>query len=565
MDGKRIVIIGGVAAGTKAAAKARRLDQDANITIIERGEHISYAGCGLPYYISGVVKERNDLMSTPIGVLRDPAFFKAVKDLTVLNFHEALSIDRANKEITVKDLARERTYQIPYDKLIIATGSDPFVPPIPGSDMEGVHCLQKIEDAEDIQAELEQRKARDVVIIGGGLISIESTENLAESGCRVSVVEVMPQILGFLDEEMALLVQQHMEAKGIKVVTGEKVERIEGENGRVKAVVTEKNTLAADFVIVAAGVRPNVKLAREAGLDIGKTGAIAVDRRMATNDPDIFAVGDCVENRCLVCQKNFYAYTPLGSTANKHGRVAAINACGGDEHFNGIVQTGILKVFDFNVARAGLTERQARQEEFEPMSVITAGPDKAHFFPTAMPILVKLVGDRKSGRLLGAQIVGSGEVDKRINAVATALAFNANVEDLSDLDLAYAPPYSPAMDNLIDAANSLRNKFEGKYRGIGPLELRRWLDEGKDFFLLDLRSPDEYEELRMPGSSLIPLGALRHRLDEVPRDRTVVAFCKSSLRAYEAWIILKHNGYNDIWVLDGGLEAWPFEKQAGRV
>ena len=171
----------------------------------------------------------------------------------------------------------------------------------------------------------------------------------------------------------------------------------------------------------------------------------------------------------------------------------------------------------------------------------------------------------KSGRLLGAQIVGSGEVDKRINAVATALAFNANVEDLSDLDLAYAPPYSPAMDNLIDAANSLRNKFEGKYRGIGPLELKRWLDEGKDFFLLDLRSPDEYEELRMPGSSLIPLGVLRHRLDEVPRDRTVVAFCKSSLRAYEAWIILKHNGYNDIWVLDGGLEAWPFEKQAGRV
>lgn len=564
MGCRRIVIIGGVAAGTKAAAKARRLDQDAEITIVERGEHISYAGCGLPYYISGIVKERNDLMSTPIGVLRDPKFFKAVKDLTVLNFHEALSIDRANKEVTVKDLNRDQAYQIPYDKLIISTGSDPFVPPIPGRDLEGVHCLQKIEDAEDIRAELEQRKARDVVIIGGGLISIESTENLAEAGCRVSVVEVMPQILGFLDQDMALLVQKHMEAKGIKVVTGEKVERIEGENGRVKAVVTENNNLPADFVIIAAGVRPNIKLAQEAGLEIGKTGAIAVDRRMGTSDPDIFAVGDCVENRCLVCQKNFYSYTPLGSTANKHGRVAAINVCGGDEHFNGIVQTGILKVFEFNVGRTGLTEQQARDEEFDPVTVITAGPDKAHFYPTAKPIIIKLVGDRKSGRLLGAQIVGAGEIDKRLNAVATALYYSARVEDISGFDLAYAPPFSPAMDNLIDAANSLRNKLEGKYQGMGPFELKRLLDEGEDIFLLDVRSPGEYEEVRIPGATLIPLGALRQRLEEVPKDRVVVAFCKSSLRAYEASIILKYNGYGNIWVLDGGIAAWPFEKQADK-
>jgi len=564
MGCRRIVIVGGVAAGTKAAAKARRLDQDAEISIIEKGEHISYAGCGLPYYISGLVKERNDLMSTPIGVLRDPAFFKAVKDLTVLNFHEALSVDREKKEVTVRDLNRDYTYQVPYDKLILATGSSPFVPPIPGNDLNGVHCLQKIEDAEDIRAELELRKARDVVIIGGGLISVESTENLVEAGCRVSMVEVLPQILGILDEEMALLVQQHMESKGVKVVTGEKVLRIEGENGRVRAVITENNHLHADFVIIAAGVRPNISLAQEAGLEIGKTGAIAVDRRMSTNDPDIFAVGDCVENRCLVCQKNFYAYTPLGSTANKHGRVAAINACGGDEHFNGIVQTGILKVFDFNVGRTGLTERQARQEEFDPVTVITAGPDKAHFYPDAKPIIIKLVGDRKSGRLLGAQIIGAGEIDKRLNAVATALSYSANVEDLSDLDLAYAPPFSPAMDNLIDAANALRNKLEGKYRGIGPLELKRLLDEGEDVFLLDARSPQEYEEVRMPGAELIPLGALRQRLDEVPKDRRVVAFCKTSLRAYEASIILRHSGHGNVWVLDGGMAAWPFEKQAGK-
>lgn len=563
MPCRRIVIVGGVAAGTKAAAKARRLDQDAEIIIIEKGAHVSYAGCGLPYYISGVVKDREDLMSTPIGVLRDPQFFKQVKDLNVLNFHEALSIDRERKEVEVKDLARDYVFRVPYDRLVLATGSYPFVPDIPGSDLEGVYCLQSIEDAEAIKAELEERRAKDVVIIGGGLISIESTENLVEAGCRVSVIEVLPHILGILDEDMALLVHQHMESKGVRVITGEKVLAIEGEGGRAGKVATENEHLHADFVIIAAGVRPRVELAAAAGLEIGKTGAIAVDRRMATSDPDIFAVGDCVENRCLVCQKNFYSYTPLGSTANKHGRVAAMNLCGGNESFNGVVRTGILKVFDLNVARTGLSEREARDEDFDPVTVITAAPDRAHFFPTAQPIIIKLIGDRKSGRLLGAQAVGPGDVDKRIDVVVTALTFGAKVEDVTNLDLAYAPPYSPAMDNVIDAANALRNKMEGRYRGIGPLEAKRAVQE-EDVFLLDVRSPQEYDEVRIPGSTLIPLGALRGRLEEVPRDRRVIAFCKSSLRAYEASLILQHRGYNNVWVLDGGVAAWPFEKKTGR-
>ncbi len=563
MAGKRIVIIGGVAAGTKAAAKARRLDQDAEIIILEKGAYVSYAGCGLPYYISGVVKERSDLMSTPVGVLRDPRFFEQVKDLKVLTLHEALSIDREKKEVEVEDLARGYVFRVPYDYLVLATGSIPFLPDIPGRDLEGVHRLQCIEDAEAIKSELEERKAKDVVIIGGGLISIESTENLVQAGCRVTVVEVLPQILGLLDEELALLVRQHMESKGVRVITGEKVLAIEGEGGRADGVVTENGRLHADFVIVAAGVRPNIKLASDAGLEIGKTGAIAVDRRMATSDPFIYAIGDCVENRCLVCQKNFYSYTPLGSTANKHGRVAAINICGGNESFNGIVRTGILKVFDFNVARTGLSEREARDEGFDPVTVITAAPDKAHFFPTAQTIITKLIGDRKSGKFLGAQIIGPGDVDKRLNVAVTALTYGAKVEDFSNLDLPYAPPYSPAMDNIIEAANALRNKMEGRYRGIGPLEAKRVLQE-EDVFLLDVRSPQEYEEVRIPGSTLIPLGALRGRMDEVPRDRRVIAFCKSSLRAYEASLILAHRGYNNVWVLDGGLAAWPFEKKTGK-
>lgn len=560
---RKIVIIGGVAAGTKAAAKARRLDQEADITIIEKGRYISYAGCGLPYYISGVVQDKNDLMSTPVGALRDPEFFKKVKNLNVLNEHEAVRIDRENKEVEVKDLRAGNMFKIPYDKLILATGSYPFFPRIQGIEMEGVYCLQCIEDAEIIKSELDARKARDAVIIGGGLISLESTENLVEAGCRVSIVEVLPQILGFLDEEIALLVKQHLESKGVRVITGEKVISIGGTDGRATEVVTENNRLPADFVLVAAGVRPRVELAEQCGLEIGSTGAIAVDRRMATSDPDIFAVGDCVENRCLVCQKNFYAYTPLGSTANKHGRVAAINACGGNESFNGIVKTGILKAFDMNVCRAGLSEREASEESFDPITVITVGPDKAHYYPTAKPIIVKLIGDRKSGRLLGAQIVGPGDVDKRIDVVVTALTFGAKVEDITNLDLAYAPPYSPVMDNIIDAANTLRNKMEGKYRGMGPLQAKSEMQQG-EVFLLDLRSPQEFEEVRIPGANLIPLGALRGRLEEVPRDKKVIAFCKTSLRAYEAALILQSNGYNNIWVLDGGVMAWPFKKETGK-
>ncbi len=563
MAGTKIVIIGGVAAGTKAAAKARRLDQDADITIIEKGRYISYAGCGLPYYISGVVQEKHDLMSTPIGVLRDPEFFKKVKNLNVFNEHEALSIDRAKKKVEVKDLNGGSVFKIPYDKLILATGSYAFFPPIQGIEQEGVYCLQCIEDAEIIKSEVE-RKAKDVVVIGGGLISLESTENLVEAGCRVTIVEVLPQILNFLDKEMALLVEQHLESKGVRVITGEKVVSIEGNDGRAIEVVTEKHRLAADFVLVAAGVRPRVELAEACGLEIGSTGAIAVDRRMATSDPDIFAVGDCVENRCLVCQKNYYSYTPLGSTANKHGRVAAINACGGNESFNGIVKSGILKAFDVNVARTGLSEEEAEQEGFDPITVITAGPDKAHFFPAAKPIIIKLIGDRKSGRLLGAQIVGPGAVAKRIDVVVSAMTFGAKVEDISNLDLAYAPPFSPVMDNIIDAANALRNKMEGKYRGMGPLEVKEELERGEDIFLLDVRSPQEFEEVRIPGSTLVPLGALRDRLDDVPKDKKVVSFCKSSLRAYEAALILKHKGYNNVWVLDGGVMAWPFKKETGK-
>lgn len=560
--GRRIVVIGGVAAGTKAAAKARRQDQEAEILIIEKGKHISYGACGLPYYLSGLVPDLDDLMSTPAGVIRDTQFFKKTKEIDVLIRHEAIGIDRQAKKVTVRNLENDETSEVPYDRLILATGSTPFIPPIPGKDLKGVYTLQGIEDAAAIRAEVDERGAREVVIIGAGAISVESAENLVEAGCRVTIVEVLPQILAFIDEEMALLVQRHMESKGVRIITGARIQALEGEDDRVSRVVTDDETIPVDFVIIATGVRPNISLAEEAGIRIGSTGAIAVDRRMATNDPDIFAVGDCVENRCLVCQKDFYAYVPLGSTANKHGRVAAINACGGNATFDGVVRSGIVKAFDFNVARTGLSEKEAAREGFDVITSVTSAPDKAHFFPTAALIAIKLVCDRKSGKLLGAQIVGAGEVDKRINVVVALLTAGANVEDLTNLDLAYAPPYSPAVDNLIDAANTVLNKIEGTYHGASSLEVKRMIDEGADLCLLDVRSPDEYKEMRIPCCNHLPLGALRDKLCDVPKDQKVVAYCKTSLRAYEASLILKHHGYEDVVVLDGGVSCWPFEKES---
>jgi NADPH-dependent 2,4-dienoyl-CoA reductase/sulfur reductase-like enzyme/rhodanese-related sulfurtransferase len=561
MARKKIVVIGGVAAGTKAASRARRLDQEAQITIIEKGEEISYAGCGLPYYISGTVEKREELISTAVGVPRTPQFFKQVKDIDVLIRHEALKIDRENKEVEVKNLDNGKVFRLPYDKLILATGSYPFIPPVPGKDLRGVLTLKSMRDADALKEELADKKAKDVVIIGGGLIGIESTEALISVGCRVTIVELLPRILGgFLDPEMALLVEQHMESKGVRILTGEKVTRLEGEGGRVKEVVTENHSIPCDIVIMAAGMRPNVKLAREAGLKIGETGAIAVDSRLRTSDPDIFAVGDCVQNRCLVCLDDTHYYTPLGDTANKHGRVAGTNAVGGDEEFKGILSTGIFKVFEFNVGRAGFSEERARQDGFEPVTVITASPDKAHFYPTAQTVITKLIGDAKTGKLIGIQAVGPGTVDKCIDVAATAMSFGALVSDVSNLDLAYAPPYSPALANIIEASNALRNKMEGRYRGVNPLSLKKELEEDGDIHLLDVRTPAEHEEVRMPNATLIPLGNLRERIEEIPRDQRVVVFCKTSLRAYEAALVLQHRGYKDVRVLDGGLAAWPFEK-----
>jgi len=553
----KVIIVGGVAAGPKVASKIIRLMPDAEVTVVERGELLSYAGCGLPYYVSGVVKEQAELMSTPVGVVRDPVFFQKVKNVHVLNRTEATEIDCAGKRLRVKSVSDGNESWLNYDKLVLATGASPVMPPIDGTKLDNIFTLHGVRDAEGIKAVLAEKKAHDVVIVGGGLIGVEVTEALAEKGCRVTIVEMLPQILRMIDWEMASLVTQHMESHGVKVLTNTKVERFEGD-GKVASVVTDNGSLPADMVILAIGVRPNVKLAEDAGLKIGSTGAIKVDEHMQTSDPDIYAAGDCVESVDLVT--GAACYVPLGSTANKHGRVAAVNVCGGNDEFPGVLGSTVCKVFDYCVARTGLTEAGAREAGYDVTVALAPAPDKAHFMPDAKPLLLKLIVDSKTRRLLGAESVGPGAGDKRIDVAAMAITAGMTVDNLANADLCYAPPYAPAMDNIITAANVARNKLDGHMVGVSSEEVHRMIAEKKDFTFLDVRSPGEYEQVRLPNSTLIPLGALRGRLDELPKGKDIIAFCKISLRGYEAALILKAAGFENVRVMDGGIVMWPYEK-----
>jgi NADPH-dependent 2,4-dienoyl-CoA reductase/sulfur reductase-like enzyme/rhodanese-related sulfurtransferase/two-component sensor histidine kinase len=558
-DGKqpmKVVIIGGVAAGPKAAAKIHRLDPDAEVTIVEKGKLLSYAGCGLPYYVAGIVKAQNELMSSPVGVVRDIVFFQQVMNIHILNQTEALSIDRAGKTVRVESLIDGAQDTLPYDKLVLATGSTPIMPDLEGADLGGIFTLHGVADAEGIKAALERGKARDVVIVGGGLIGLEMAEALVSRGSRVTIIEKTDQILRRVDREIALLLEKHLESKGVRVLTGAVAERFAGDDrGRVAAVETSAGRLAADLCIVVVGNEPAVALAEQAGLELGETGAIKTNSRQQTSDENIYAAGDCTECVDLITGRPIWV--PLGSTANRQGRVAAINICGGEDHFAPITGTTACRIFGSTIALTGLTEKRALRAGFDAVGVLAPGPDREHFVPGAGLLLMKIVVDRKTRRLLGVQAAGSGG-DKRIDVASTAIAAGMTVDQIAGLDLAYAPPFSPVIDNLIMAANVARNKLDGRFEGIGPLALKELLDRGEDCVILDVRTPAEYDHVRIGETVFIPLASLRSRCHELDRGRLIVTVCNFSLRAYEAAIILSTRGFKQVKVLEGGFEMWPF-------
>ncbi len=546
----KIVIIGGRTAGPKAAAKARRMNEDASITIIEKDKSLSYAGCGLPYYISGMVRNPKALMTTNDGDIRDPDFFRQIKDINVLNRTRAISIDRENKEILVENLKTKEKHKINYDRLILATGSRAIIPKIKGINKKGVYTYHKVEDAEGLKNELKVKQAKDVIIIGGGLLGAETAEALSMRGARVTIVEETDRILKFLDKEMSELVKNYLESQGIKVLLSHRVECISGDSA-VNGVIVRGNLVPADLVILSTGLRPDVTLARECGLKTGITGGIKINEYLQTEDRNIYAIGDCVENINLITGKP--VYTPFGSIATRHGRVAGINVTGGKEEFYGVIKTIIMKIFDYNIGSVGLNEEQARKEGFDPVSIIVPGPDKDHFFPSAKLIYIKLTGDRKTRYLLGAQIIGRGEILSRLNTVTTAISAKMKITDMSKLDLAYAPPFSSAMDIIITAVNVLNNKIDGNYTGISPVELKHKMEKKEDFILLDIRSHSEYDDDSITGSTHIPLNILRGRLHQLPKDREIIICCRSGVNSYEALRIFKAHDFNNAKVLDGGI------------
>jgi NADPH-dependent 2,4-dienoyl-CoA reductase/sulfur reductase-like enzyme/rhodanese-related sulfurtransferase len=550
----KIVVIGANAAGAKAASKAKRINPKAEVTLVDRGNFISYGACGIPYYVSDAVAELKDLMTTPVGVVRDPNFFKKVKGVSVRINTEVTSIDRATKTVQLLDRTTATESLLEYDRLILATGSSPFVPKVSNVDLLGILTVKSIEDAALLKKSAVPGSA--ACIVGGGLIGLETAEALQQTGMKVTVVEMRDQLLpGVLDPEMAFLVEKQLKQQGVTVMTGCRVTGFAGEF-RVKKVFIGELELQTDLVVLAPGVTPNVGLARAAGIEIGTTGAIAVDARLSTSDPDIYACGDCCETTHLITGKK--VHIPLGSTANKQGRVAGINAAGGKASFAGVIGTSILRVFNINAGKTGLSEVEARAHGYAIEVVLSPAHDKAHFFPGAKPIVLKLIAERPSGRLLGLQAVGEGAVDKRLDAAATAITFGATAEQLSQVDLAYAPPYSAAMDNLIVAADILKNKLAGHARGISSHEVKRKFDAEDDFILLDVRSPAEHGEIGIEGAKLIPLGMLRERLEELPRDKEIITFCKISLRGYEAQKILDAAGFQNTRFMDGGILAWPY-------
>ncbi|MEA4858638.1 FAD-dependent oxidoreductase [Solidesulfovibrio sp.] len=560
MSTKRIVVIGGTAAGPKAAARAKRLDETAQVTLLQKAPELSMASCGYPYYVAGEVKARDSLLATPAGVVRDPAFFAGAKGITAMVGTEVMAIDRTAKTVAWKKAATGETGVVPYDKLILATGSVAKVPPIPGRELAGVTTLASLADADRLRELAASGKGKPAVIVGGGLIGMESCEALVAAGMEVTVVEALPTILSFLDPELALIVEKHARSKGARIVTGVGIAEILGEGGAVTGVrLADGRELPAALVVMAIGVAPNTALAKAAGLALGKSGGIVVDAHMRTSDPDIYAAGDCVEVKNRLTGQPMHA--PFGDLANLEGRVAGENAVLGDvATFPGTIGSGICKVFDCAAASTGLSERRAREAGFEVVTAVNASPDKPGFMG-AKPVVSKLIAEAGTGRILGFACVGLGNVNRQAAEMAMAILGGLTVDDVAMADLPYAPPFSLAIDHAIATAHVLQNKMRGLMRGETSVAVKARLEAGEKPFLLDVRGPKEFEEMRLGlGETLVPLGQLRKRLGELPADRhaPVVAYCKVSMRGYEAQRVLEAAGYDNVTVMEGGLVAWPF-------
>ena len=561
MSQQNILIIGAVALGPKVACRVKRVDPDANVVMIDQGELISYGGCGIPYFISGDVSSADELRNTSFHMLRDVKFFEDCKGVNVLLNIKAIDIDRQRKTVKAEDLKTGQEREFPYDKLVIATGSVPKRLNIPGSELPGVYTISGLDKAIEIRNEIASGKVGKAVVIGAGAIGLEMAEALSDMwGIETCVLEVMDQILpGIISYDMAKMARYHMEEHGIRFYLSEKAVRFEGKD-RVEKVITDKREIETDLVVVAIGVEPNTELAKKAGLELSPLGGILVNEYMQTSDPDIYAGGDCVCIKNLITEK--FSYFPLGSLANRQGRVIGTNICGGKQRFEGAVGSFVIKLFDIAVASAGLSIQTAKKEGFDSFSAFVAQFDRAHFYPEKEMMFLELVVENGTGRVLGIQGLGKSKdaVMGRVGAIAGILKYRPHVSDVSNFELPYSPPFSSAMDILNAVANVAENIMQGKAQMIDLKTFAEWwINRNKeDILFLDCRewgNAGAYVEKYPDIWKNIPQGQLKKRISEVPKDKKIVLICNTGVRSYEAQLILKHHGYKNSYNLQGGMAA----------
>ncbi len=562
---KKIVVIGGVAAGPKAACRVKRLLPEAEVVIVDQDSLISYGGCGIPYYVSGDVSDEKELRSTSFHVVRDEAFFDDAKGVNVLTRTQALAIDRDAKTVRIQQLDTGETGDIPYDSLVLATGSAPRRLQIPGVDLEGVYVVNNMHRAIAIKDDLARGRVAKAVVIGGGAIGLEMAEALGDLwGTETTVLEFMDQLLPrIVDPAFAAMLEKHLRDNNIAVCTNESATRLEGdEGGRVCRVITTRRTIEADLVIMAVGVMPRNDLAREAGLLVSPEGGIVVNSHMQTSDPAIYAAGDCVAIPNQVSGKLNNA--PMGSLANRQGRVAADNIAGIPSSLHGWVGSFIMKAFECCIGGTGLSFTAARDLGYDAAVAITAQSDRAHFFPTQAVIMLQMVFDRTSRKVLGLQGFGpmNDSILARINAAAGLIAQGALIEDFSNLELAYAPPFSTAVDALNATANVADNLAAGRLRTVAIEDYLAWMEEPgakPEWAALDIRHPKEAAEfVARFGPDLwiaIPYVNIRSRYRELPEDTTLVIICDAGTRSSEVQVFLDSVGRKNTLVLGGGFNA----------
>jgi NADPH-dependent 2,4-dienoyl-CoA reductase/sulfur reductase-like enzyme/peroxiredoxin family protein/rhodanese-related sulfurtransferase/TusA-related sulfurtransferase len=544
----KYLIVGGVAAGMSAAARLRRLDETADIIVFERGSQISYANCGLPYYIGDVIHARDQLL------LQTPEGFKQRFNVDVRVQNEVLAVDPPHRVVRVRNLDTGREYEEHYDKLLLAPGGSPLRPPIPGADHPAVHTLWTIPDTDRIRALVDQGNVKTALLIGAGFIGLEMAENLHARGIRVVVVELARQALSPLDYEMAAIIHQELRRQGIELHLEESVTAFEhGLGNNIKVRLTSGGTIGADLVLLSIGVRPNTRFLSGSGIQLGPRGHIVVDPSLRTNVDDIYAAGDAIEVIQPLTGKP--AAIPLAGPANKQGRIAAGNLSGKHPRtYDGTLGTAIAKVFDLDVGMTGATEKFCRAEGISHQSVIVHPNDHAGYYPGSTPLSLKLVFSPDTRRVLGAQAVGYAGVDKRIDVIATAIMAGMTVDDLTEIEHAYAPPYSSAKDPVNMAGFVAQNILEELVRTIAWDELP--MPDSATHCLLDVRTQDEFAAGTIPGAVNIPLDDLRGRLDELPADSPVIIFCRVGVRGYIAARILMAHGRTDCANLSGGYETW---------